>query len=196
MPDNPLTEHRWVRIMCDYCADGVWAKEGGACSAEDLPVDPSIRARIRAWQDLYDSRATEALISDWEHWNHFNTEGLAIAKAVKSELPGWTVIFFDEAASEAASETTEQPRALFEYEICATDAETHAARLATAVEQLGLVAGETRVREGDVEGVYREALNIIDGRLWIAVRTDKPNVINGRSYGHGRKFYGDWVRIS
>lgn len=48
------------------------------------------------------------------------------------------------------------------------DAETHAAPLAAAVEQLGLVVGETRASDGDM--VLVEALNIQHGRLPAVMR--------------------------
>lgn len=73
---------------------------------------------------------------------------------------------------------------------------TEAELLAAAAKEAGLVRGESRVREGDVTGVYLEPLNIIDGRLWIAVRADEPVVMNGRTYGHRRHFYQDWEMVS
>lgn len=194
--ENTLVAHRWVRIMCDYCADGVWDRDGAGCMLHDLPASPGLLERIREWQNLYERKDCDDLVIEWEHCHRFSEEGLAIARAVKAELPDWTVVYYDETAGEEAAKTAEAPRAVFEYEILPTDAETHVARLAAAVEQLGLVAGETRVREGDVEGVFVQALNIQHGRLWIAVRADEPVVMNGDTYGHRRHFYGDWVKVS
>ena len=51
-------------------------------------------------------------------------------------------------------------------------------------------AGETRVREGGVDGVYQPAMNIQHVRLWITVRTDEPMVMNGETYGHRRHSFG------
>jgi hypothetical protein len=40
--------------------------------------------------------------------------------------------------------------------------------------QLGLEAGVTRVREGDLEGYFLESKNYIDGRLYNRVLLDPP----------------------
>lgn len=56
-------------------------------------------------------------------------------------------------------------------------------------ERHGLVPGVTRVREGDLEGIFLESLNYRDGRLWIKVRLAPP--LPGR-FGTYRHFYGDW----
>ena len=44
----------------------------------------------------------------------FSRAGLAIANAVKAELPDWQVIYFDAAAVERHRESS---RELFEYEV-------------------------------------------------------------------------------
>ncbi len=55
--------------------------------------------------------------------------------------------------------------------------------------QLGLEAGVTRVREGDLEGYFLESKNYINGRLYIHVRLDPPLP---EKWGKFRNFYGDW----
>lgn len=99
--DDLINRHRWVRIMCDYSCDGVWDIEGRACGAEDLPISPSLIARIRRWQAHYEAieDAVDAEGRSYREcdWTAFSQEGLAIARAVKAALPDWTVIYFDEA---------------------------------------------------------------------------------------------------
>lgn len=192
--ESPLSRDRWVRIMCEYFCDGVWAKDNSPCHASDLPVSVELVDRIRAWQRLYDSKHSSLSVKVWLRWRRSMDEGLAIAVAVKAELPDWTVVYFDESAMEDALATSVRPRALFEYEIHDTD--TEAKRLATAITQAGLVAGKICVREENVEGVFVEAIRIYEGRLWVQVRADERVVANGRVYGYSRKFYGDWTKVS
>jgi hypothetical protein len=109
--DLPFTEERWVRIMADYSADGVWHRDGCGDSADELPVGADLIARIRRWQAWYeqdDPRDPDARF-DVEA---FAAEGRAIAQAVKAALPDWTVVYFDEAACRRGG-----PRETFEYEI-------------------------------------------------------------------------------
>jgi hypothetical protein len=79
-------------------------------------------------------RVLERLLA-WQGWYHhfggedfkdapsgldiysFSAEGLAIAKAVKAELPDWTVIYHDEAKCSHGLRRLDRPRSEFEYEI-------------------------------------------------------------------------------
>lgn len=105
---------RWVRIMYDYGADGVWDIEGASTVADDLPITPALAARLRAWQAVYDDHDE----LDGPPLDHapFAAEGLAIARAVKAELPNWTVVYFDESRAGRGL-----PRSAFEYEISTSD---------------------------------------------------------------------------
>jgi hypothetical protein len=107
-----FTDERWVRIMCDYSADGVWHKDGAAGNADQLPVDKMLVARIRRWQDWWESCLDRNSGFDVDG---FSSEGLSIAQAVKLALPDWTVIYFDQAAVKHAGRHA--PRNVFEYEI-------------------------------------------------------------------------------
>jgi len=74
---------------------------------------PAFWARIRAWQDWYETN------EDWRgdmrfDIDGFSREGLAIARAAKAELPDWTIVYFDEAAMRRHMDG---PRHLYEYEI-------------------------------------------------------------------------------
>lgn len=69
--------------------------------------------RIRAWQARYDRDENDWGLFEGDIQN-FSRAGLEIARAVKTELSGWTVIYFDEAALDLHPDG---PRELFEYEI-------------------------------------------------------------------------------
>jgi hypothetical protein len=115
-----LADDKWVRVMCDYSADGLWAKDGCSVGPEELPVSDALKARLRAWQDAYETfegfetYMHAPVLRDSDECRYFAAEGLAIAKAIKQELPDWTVIYFDESR---VRRRTEQPRTEFEYEI-------------------------------------------------------------------------------
>ena len=110
-----LAADKWVRIMADYSADGVWAKDGCSVGIEDLPVSEELRGRILGWQHLYDDECEDYLPANLRTISFddaaFSKQGLEIAIAVKTELPDWTVVYFDEARSNMV------PALDYEYEI-------------------------------------------------------------------------------
>lgn len=119
---NSLIAKKWVRIMCDFLADGIWDKEGCCCSANDLPVPSELIERIREWQKRYDYEAPTPADEDYVPFSFddrsFSVEGLLIAKEVKAALPDWKVIYFDEAKSnEVLSQGGKADRSYYEYEI-------------------------------------------------------------------------------
>lgn len=97
-PDAALTDDCWVRIMCDCGAEGVWNRAGTCVDLEELPVDDALRRRIRDWQEVYD--AHDDVDGPPLDVGPFAAEGLAIARAVKAQLPDWTVVYYDEAKIE------------------------------------------------------------------------------------------------
>lgn len=89
---------RWVRVMCDLTADGVWDVTGCGRSCDDMPISETLVERIRAWQEWFDREEGNAPISADYLWDTepFGVEGLAIARAIKSELPDdWIVVYHD-----------------------------------------------------------------------------------------------------
>ena len=89
---NTLVEHRWVRVMTDYCADPVWDKNGFNADVMDLPVSAELQDSLRAWEDWFDNRASNSPIPNFEQ---FNLLGFRMAVEVKRQLPDWVVFFFD-----------------------------------------------------------------------------------------------------
>ena len=115
---------RWVRLMCDYSAEGVWQRDGVAIAPEWLPIRPELALRIHRWQEFYEEvLGPEDIHSD--KVDAFAEEGLAIAIQVKQQLPDWTVIYHDERRSvqdhigpgEPYMKAVERLRPWFEYEV-------------------------------------------------------------------------------
>jgi hypothetical protein len=117
--DNSLTLQKWVRIMGDFAADGVWNKQGALCDLDDLPVSDALKRRIAAWMDWYDRGADRsdrnAVPFDVRV---FSEQGLEIARDVKRELPDWTVVYFDQQrCHESLHVGDSEDRSYFEYEV-------------------------------------------------------------------------------
>ncbi|WP_134727080.1 hypothetical protein [Paracoccus luteus] len=102
---SELAAERWVRVMCDYGADGVWAKGGFAVHPADLPISDDLAVRILEWQYRHDNWRT--LQDNAEHpvyiedappdvLEPFAGEGFLIALVVRRQLPDWTVVYRDE----------------------------------------------------------------------------------------------------
>jgi hypothetical protein len=110
---------RYVRVMCDHSADGVWIQDGSPGRADELPVAPDLIARIRAWQHDYEmlpekpGGPVDQATFDALH-ALFARNGLEIACDLKAALPDWTVVYFDE---RKLTGSPDQSRAEFEYEI-------------------------------------------------------------------------------
>lgn len=86
---------KYVRVMCDYYADGIWDSNGAACDVSELPVTQDVQDRVLAWQVNYDQ-------NDWyteptEDWTKAHMEeGHKIALEIKRQLPDWTVKLYNE----------------------------------------------------------------------------------------------------
>lgn len=112
-----LTPDRWVRVMTDYSSDGFWNRDGVMLNREDVPISATLAKRHAAWCEWYETNLDQGTgdqkaVFDLEG---FAEEGLAIARSIKSELPEWTVVYFDDAKS--ANTDKAGPRSQFEYEI-------------------------------------------------------------------------------
>lgn len=109
-----------VRIIADYCSRGY--RLSGAAADDVLPVSAELAARLAAWNDRFETQCDPVAYEDISgkrfDFVAFAAEGLAIAKAVKRELPHWTVTYWDEAVDwYLAREPRSYNPARSEYEI-------------------------------------------------------------------------------
>ena len=90
---------KFIKLMADYSSTGLWCEYGTNLGPHNLPVSKELHERIRLWCEEYEKN------DDWLPIDErsgvfdlrlFAANGLEIAKAIKEELPDWTVIYFDE----------------------------------------------------------------------------------------------------
>ncbi len=89
-----------VRIVADYCSKGYQLLDDEARAEGGLRVSAALLSRLGKWNDRFEDNCHPG---DYEDvcgmkfdFVAFAKEGLEIAKAVKRELPGWTVVYWDE----------------------------------------------------------------------------------------------------
>lgn len=90
---NPLVRDKYVKVMADYGACGIWEKSGCMANLEDLPVDPQVIFDLGQWQYWFEARRSEDEINSLDRFVDF---GERIARDIKRELPDWQVEYFDE----------------------------------------------------------------------------------------------------
>ena len=83
---------RWLRVDCDYAAEGLWTPSGAAISVVNVPISGPLRDRLIAWQRWFDEAA-----APWENGNAYDWDlheriAIDIARCIKRELPDWTVV--------------------------------------------------------------------------------------------------------
>nr|WP_244150570.1 hypothetical protein [Acetobacter malorum] len=117
--DQASWTERWVRVMADYSSSGVWEKDGCEGDEDALPISHMLKERLKKWTESYEhsqfylpENMRAATAFDLEG---FAREGLEIAKALKAEMPDWTVIYHDEKACHAKDDCSD--RSTFEYEV-------------------------------------------------------------------------------
>lgn len=104
--DERSNSGMYVRVMCDHCADGLWADDGISVAPKDYPISDDLSARIYAWQAEFERLDGEATLA-------FCAEGRAIAVAFKRELPECKVVYYDDLRGREHG----GDRTYFEYEI-------------------------------------------------------------------------------
>jgi hypothetical protein len=92
-----IRSRRHLNFMADYRAAGVWGHDGAPLDPARLPLSPHMRSRLARWSARF-QRSFETEID----LDAFAAEGRAIARAVKAELPDWSIVYFDEAAAARA----------------------------------------------------------------------------------------------
>jgi hypothetical protein len=115
-----------IRVVADYCASGFQLVDEGA-PANAPPLSEPLVQRLADWNARYEDRchplAYEDVTGSRFDFVAFSAEGLDIARAVKRELPGWTVTYWDEALDWfLARDPRSYDPAKAEYEITLDDA--------------------------------------------------------------------------
>jgi len=88
-----------ISVFCDYAADGLWVDGAsddleGLCKDINIPFDPILNIRIRAWQDQYEEwdffsgKVSYDTIYATPEFKAWNAEGLKIAKVIRDIVPG------------------------------------------------------------------------------------------------------------
>ena len=113
-----------VRIVADYCASGFQLRDG---SGSGPPLSDALIQRLAEWNARYEDRCHpldyEDVTGSRFDFVAFSAEGLELARAVKRELPGWTVTYWDEALDWfLARDPRSYDPAKAEYEITMQDA--------------------------------------------------------------------------
>lgn len=106
--------------MADYCADGLWDKDGSMielpCPELNLPDD--MLQRLEDWQSWF-TKDCQDYIEELKRTvefdrKAFSSEGLKIARAIKVYLgEDWTVVYFDD----KKYHDTIVDRSVYEYEV-------------------------------------------------------------------------------
>lgn len=100
------TNNKYLRVMCDYGAHGLWHEVGAPLTVEeimklDLPF--WLREMLFEWADVYETN------QEWMppemnpkpfDYETFNKNGWAIARKIKMSKPDYTIFYFDELTSE------------------------------------------------------------------------------------------------
>ena len=106
---------KWVRVMADYCSDGLWDHEGTMMGRDSLPISTQLKTRHEQWCLWYEKNTKNVPFD----YSEFSKEGREISHAIKTELPDWTVIYFDEGALDQCidDDIGINAREKYEYEI-------------------------------------------------------------------------------
>lgn len=115
-----------IRIVADYCARGFQVRDRGGQTGP-APLSEALTRRLADWNARYEDRCHpldyEDITGSSFDFVAFSAEGLEIARAVKRELPGWTVTYWDEALDWfLARDPRSYDPAKAEYEITLQDA--------------------------------------------------------------------------
>jgi hypothetical protein len=96
---------RWLHLSSFNDGDGLHDRENRAADIIAVPISEALRERLMRWSGMVLYRPNPIGLSheEYEAINApLDAEGLAIARALKAELPDWTIYYYDhEAAAEA-----------------------------------------------------------------------------------------------
>ena len=96
--------------MADYGSAGPWDHDGAPLNPSRPPLSPKLRERLARWCVRFQRSFEHEIDLD-----AFAAEGHAIARAVKAELPDWSIVYFDDAA--AARRSYRGPPSNYETDI-------------------------------------------------------------------------------
>ena len=113
---------RWIQLSPAFSNDGLRGKDGEAIAPAALPISDELRERMTAWcVRLFDVLADETTTGmartpagrerAWTLIDALDKDGLNVARALKAELPDWTVYYYD--AATVAAEHFGRPAAEF-----------------------------------------------------------------------------------
>lgn len=94
-----LADGKWARIAAEHGGTCVWYQDGCGTCTEELPINPGLIAALDGWcawhgndcEDFMPPHARDpALRFDSEAHREV---GLILARAVKAQLPDWTIVF-------------------------------------------------------------------------------------------------------
>lgn len=116
-----------IRIVADYCSAGYQLADEEARRFGSPPLSAALAGRLASWNAHFEDRCHpldyEDVTGSRFDFVAFAAEGLELARAVKRELPGWTVTYWDEALDWFLSrEPRSYDPARAEYEITVNDA--------------------------------------------------------------------------
>jgi hypothetical protein len=99
-----------LRMRADYGCAGLWDQDDRPLDPTKLPLSQKLRERLARWCARF-----QASFENEINLDTFAAEGRAIARAMKRELPDWSIVYFDEAA--AARAEYRGPHSTYEDEI-------------------------------------------------------------------------------
>jgi hypothetical protein len=87
-----MKDDNFVRVQCDFCADGLWDRRGRAMTPETIGLSPALSLALHAWQAHYEEYLPG------RSQQHFDSElhekiGRQIAALVKVERPDLHVVY-------------------------------------------------------------------------------------------------------
>lgn len=94
-----LADEKWARIAAECGDTCVWHRDGGGTCAEELPINPGLIAALDGWcawygcdcEDFMPPHARDPALR-FDAGAHREV-GLILARAVKAQLPDWTIVF-------------------------------------------------------------------------------------------------------
>lgn len=93
-PEPYTPEAGFVRVACDFAADGLWTRRGSALTPEHLGLSPALSVALRAWQAHYEELFWQ-VERETPHFpfDAYDRVGRAIAALVASERPDLHVVY-------------------------------------------------------------------------------------------------------